>query len=384
MKMRDSKFQIGIAAALLTFHVSRFTLAASYNATPKTLAAVVAASAIGDTITLNGAPLVLTTNPNGPALTLPTGRHYMGNGTTVSLSGGLGDGNYHQELISFAGSGNVTEVTGFVFTDAQIHCEGGIFNIHDNTFTNGQRGIFVANNSGHFDSNIFSQLASEAIYGYPGPNCTYNLNSIDQTGNDGIHLFATGTIDGVSVSGNRITNCHRIGIEAQNALTNLMVANNYVSILQPPAPASFMALSLATGNGKTIAISGNTLVSNRDAGAAIEIMGTGVTIQANDSWNFSQFILNGSQGPVTSNGNQVFGGIFAANDSDPWAIGAIISTADQIGPLAGNPPAVPATPGAVVIPAAAAAVATPATAPATLPSPITLISNDGGKTFVRQ
>ena len=69
-----------------------------------------------------------------------------------ALSSGVSPNN-NQELVRFAPG---SSISGFVFTDAQIHCEGGTFSVTGNTFQNSYRGIFVAFNSGHFDNNMIN------------------------------------------------------------------------------------------------------------------------------------------------------------------------------------------------------------------------------------
>jgi parallel beta-helix repeat protein len=323
--------------------LSTLSNAQTISVTPANVRQVVVPSNRGATFSFAAGAYTFSTNPTGPAAdwsSVPG--TFVGNGAVFALSTGVSP-NSSQELVKFAPG---SSVSGFVFTDAQIHCEGGTFSVTGNTFQNTYRGIFVAFNSGHFDNNTINQCAQEGIYGYPGSNCTYSSNVITNTGNDAIHLV--GSPDSVTLDGNVIANCGRIGIELQNAFTNLAVTNNYVEIIQPSAPNSFMAYSIATGSGNNITVSNNTGVSSRvGAGACFEIMGTNATISSNLSWGFGQFILNGGQGTtVNSSNNVTYGGVFSANDSTSWKIATLVSAGDTNPPLPvsamPSPPAAPA------------------------------------------
>ncbi len=357
-----------IIATLFASHC----MAATISVTPANYAAAIAASNVGDTISFAAGSYALATNPTGPAVTWPTGRHYVGNGAVISLIGGIGDSACREETIKLVGSSAVTEFTGFVVTDAQIDCQTGTFNVHDNTFRNGVLGIFVAGQSGSFNHNVFTQLSGGGIYGYPGNSDTYDNNAFDYVF-EPIHLVSTS--NAVDVGGNYITHPTRIGIELQNAMTNLTVKNNWISDWLPNSNAAtdnHMAISCATMHGSNITISGNDLIQdgpteNANVGigwkSAIEIMGdAGVTIANNYCWNWSFMVLNGS-GPAgyTSTRNTEIGGALVGTDNvgGAYTIGQPHSTADQLFAL-GTGPAIPAPPGN--------STTQPATAPTTAPT----------------
>lgn len=373
------------AAILLT--TSALAFGDNYTVHPGDDVGNVVGAVIGDApITFAPGTYTLTTNPNGPALTLPAGRQYVGNGAVLALSGGVAP-NDNQELIKLNGSFAATEFTGFVCTCAQIHCETGVYNIHGNTFSNGHRGIFVADIRGsHFDHNVFSSLNAEGIYGYPGNSNTYDANTFDNVWQP-VHLVAG--CDTADISGNVITHATRFGIELQHGMTHLTINNNWMSDWLPNVTNNtdnHMAISCATGStangapwagqGANITISGNTLIQNgpnqaRDnwAKSAIEIMGDqGITISKNYCWNWGNFVLNGVTNPgVTSSGNIAVGGQLFSNDNVPWPIAAPNSAGDKLFNL--NDPAAPPWP-AKPATQQSSVPAVPATSPSAAVAPV--------------
>jgi fibronectin type 3 domain-containing protein len=356
-KNRRSKEQHGAGLEMLE---SR-QLYSVVTVTPQNFLAAINSSNVGDTISFTPDTYTLTTNSSGPAATFPAGRHYIGNGSTLQLSTGVSTSN-NKELIRVNGNSNVTEFTGFTFTDAQLHCEGGVFNVHNNTFTNGYRGIFVtAQYNSHFDDNTFSHLAQEGIFGYPGNNNTYDNNRFDYVW-EPIHLLANNS--GTDISNNVITHPQRIGIELQLGMTNMTVENNWISDWIPfitNGVDNHMAISCATGGaesapfagqGQNITISGNTLLQtgpdqslNQWAKSAIEIMGsTGITVSNNYTWGWGQGILNGVTGQGLTSSNNVFIGTTSyAPDAVPWPITSRHGSGDQFyGLNASNAPGFPA------------------------------------------
>jgi hypothetical protein len=374
MKIRVPSILLAVAFAA---HVG----AATVQVTPANYQMAINASNAGDTINFAAGRYVLTTNPAGPAATWPTGRHYVGNGAVISLSGGMGDSACHEETVKLTGSSTTTEFSGFVVTDAQIDCQSGSFNVHDNTFQNGVVGIFVAGQSGSFNHNAFTQLSGGGIYGYPGDSDTYDGNTFDYV-YEPIHLVSTSNT--VDVSGNVITHPTRNAIELQNAMTNLTVKNNWISDWLPNSNAAtdnHMAISCATMHGSNITISGNELIqdgptenANLAIGwkSAIEIMAdSGVSITNNYCWNWSFMVLNGS-GPngFKSSGNVVVGGALVGTDNvgGAYAIGQDNATNDKLYAL--NDPSAPPIP-----PMPGAAATQPATQPAMVaPTPASAAS----------
>ncbi len=352
-----------LTSLAMTLSVTSVALADNYNVHPgDDVAAVVRATPGFGPITFAPGNYMLTTNPGGAAATWPTGRHYIGNGAVLALSGGVAP-NDNQELISLTGSKAVTEFSGFVCTCAQVHCENGVYNIHDNTFRDGHRGLFIAGVRGsHFDNNSFSGLDAEGIYGYPGNNNSYDRNTFDNVF-EPIHLSAA--CDWTDISSNVIVHATRIGIELQKGMTHLTINNNWISDWLPHVTNntdSHMGISCATGSsangppwagqGANITISGNAIIQNgpnqaRDlwAKSAIEIMGdANITISNNYVWNWSAFVLNGAAqpGPTTS-GNVVVGGRCSERTAShgrlwilipPW----IVSTTSMIPPRRHGPP----------------------------------------------
>jgi len=329
--------------------------------TPANFQAAINASSKGDTINFTPGNYVLQTNPSGPAAVWPTGRQYVGNGAVLSLSGGVGDNACTKETVKLTGSSATTEFTGFVVKDAQIDCQSGSFDVHGNTFQDGVLGIFVSNDSNsNFNNNTFTQLSGGGIYGYPGSNNTYDNNTFDYV-HEPIHLV--GACDNTDVSGNVITHATRIGIELQDAMTNLKVENNYMAdwLVNGSQSADWhIGISCATMFGSDITISGNTLLQNGPGQSdnvgigwksGIEIMGdTGVTINNNFCYGWSFMILNGTQsGGFTSDGNVVVGGSLVGTDSvgGLYTIGQDHSANDHVyGLNASNAPALPAPPSA--------------------------------------
>jgi parallel beta-helix repeat protein len=349
--------------------------------TPANFQAAINSSNVGDTINFTPGNYVLPTNPSGPAAVWPTGRQYVGNGAVLSLSGGIGGSNCVEETVKLTGSATTTEFTGFVVNDAQIDCESGSFNVHNNTFQNGVVGVFVANNNNsNFNNNTFTQLSGGGIYGYPGSNNTYDNNSFDYVF-EPIHLASS--CNNTDVSGNVMTHITRNGIELQDAMTNLTVENNYMADWLQYGTGnidSHMGISCATMYGSNITISGNTLLQNgpeqnMDVGvgwkSAIEIMAnSGVTISNNYVWGWSHMILNGI-GPegFTSSNNVAVGGNLVGGDDvgDAYQIGTDNATNDQLYALnAANAPAwptMPTTAGSSTTVSASAPVTTTASAP---------------------
>jgi hypothetical protein len=281
---------------------------------PSNAASVIVPANAGSTFSFAPGTYTFTTNPTGPAAdwsAVPG--TFVGNGAVMQLSGGAATTD-KPELIKFA-PGSV--VGGFVFTCAQIHCEGGRFDVDGNTFQHAYRGIYAAGNSGTYSGNTFADLSQEGIYGYFGSNGTYANNWMSGLGNDGIHSKSNSS--GNTIRGNVIVNCPRIPIEVQDAQINLVVDGNWVSCLQPAAASdSWMGLSIATGGGNHISITNNTIVSSRLKGAAAEIMGDNIALTGNMAWGFGAFILNGAQGsPVKTGGNKVYGGAYSLNDIPP-------------------------------------------------------------------
>jgi parallel beta-helix repeat protein len=348
----------------------------------------------GAPITFAPGNYTFTTNPTGPAIILPTGRQYIGNGAVLGLSNGVATDD-HQELLALAGSPATTEFTGFVCTCAQIHCENGAFYVHNNNFTNGLRGIFIADaRASQFNSNSFSSLTAEGIYGYPGNDNTWDSNTFDNVF-EPIHLVSR--CDSNDISGNTITHPTRIGIELQNAMTNLTVENNWISNWLPnrnAATDNHMAISCATMHGSNITISGNTLIQNGPTQSAnvgigwksaIEIMGdSGVTIANNYCWNWSFMVLNGS-GPngYASSGNIEVGGALVGTDNvgGAYPIGQPQSTGDQLFAL-NDPTAPPIPPMPSTPPPPNAPPATPLAAPPTAIGLLSFVpaSNPGAQT----
>ena len=227
-------------------------------------------------------------------------------------------------MITFSGSRYVTEVTGFIFTNAQIICAGGVFNVHDNTVTNGRTGIYVQSQIGHFDRNAFTHLGGFGIYGYPGNGNTFDNNSFDAVW-EPIHLIAQ--CNNTEINNNVITHASRIGIELQSGMTHLTVSNNWVSdwlpFLDKNGLDAHMGISCATGGsgtppypgqGKHITISGNVLIQNGPsqnnnigAKAAIEIMGDeDINITGNYAWGWDCGVLNGCTGQGVNSSNNIW------------------------------------------------------------------------------
>jgi parallel beta-helix repeat protein len=286
----------------------------------------------------------------------------QGNTGGATLAWAAGDPGHDGPELATCYGGTTTEITGFTVTGCQIHLEGGTFNVHGNTFTNTHRGLWLVQNSGNYSNNTFTNTGQEGIWAYPGSNGTYSNNTCANNGNDGIHLFATSHINSIAVANNVITGCKRIGIEIQNVIQGLTVTSNYVGLSQPAAAGdSWMGLSIAVGNGNDISVAGNTIVSDKRKGAAVEIMGTNASITNNVSWGYGQFILNGGQGAqVIASGNKVYGGVYVVNDAVPWPIAPLMS------PEAVMPP------NAIAMPQPPAAATSAGTSSTTQPAPVVL------------
>ena len=354
-------------------------------------------SALGDTINFAAGTYTLATNPTGAAATWPTGRHYIGNGAVLALSGGIAPDD-NQELLALSGSAAVTEFTGFVCTCAQIHCENGVYNIHDNTFRNGHRGIFVAGvHDSHFDRNAFSQLNAEGVFGYPANNNTADANTYDNVV-EPVHFSAQ--CDTLDVSGNIITHATRIGIELQKGITHLTVNNNWMSDWLPNISNntdSHMGISCATGGyqsagqwvgfGEHITISGNAIIQNGPdanldqwAKSAIEIMGDlDVNITNNFAWGWGNGILNGANGAGCNSSNNVWiCGAAYGQDAGPWPIVAVHGTGDKLYSQADpNAPAIPQKPTQAQSNPSTAPSSQPTAAPATRPTLAIGAAQDG-------
>ena len=293
------------------------------SVTPQNFIGAINNSSSGDTINFAPGTYTLATNPNGAAATFPTGRKYVGNGATFALSGGVTP-NDNGSLINFNGSSATTEVTGFTFTDGQVACTGGAFNVHNNTFTNGRTGLYVAGQSGHFDHNTFTHLSGFGIYGYPGNNNTFDNNNFDYVW-EPVHLISTG--DGIDVSNNVITHASRIGIELQSGMTHLTVNNNWMSDWLPFLDSR--GLDCAHGHllrhrrqrKRSLPRPGQAhhyqrqrpdserSVQNNNVGAkaAIEIMGDeDINITSNYAWGWDCGVLNGCTGQGVNSSNNTW------------------------------------------------------------------------------
>ncbi len=237
----------------------------------------------------------------------------------------------------------------------------------------------------HFDHNSFSNLSAEGIYGFPGNNDTYDNNKFDYVW-EPIHLVAaTNTTD---ISNNVITHAKRIGIELQDGMTNLTVANNWISDFVPNLDSngvdSHMGISCATGGyqnssgqwvafGEHINITGNTILQNGPdqgldmwAKSAIEIMGdSDINITNNYMWGWGTGVLNGtSVGAGNVSNNVMIGTSGVAADAASWPISGVHGSGNSDYSMgASNAPAWPAAPSGVNV-GSASTGGTTTTAPA--------------------
>ena len=274
--------------------------------------------------------------------------------------------------------GGHAEMSGFTFTGCQLHLENGSFNIHDNTFRDSYRGIFIAGlHDTHIDHNTFLRIRAEGIYGYPGgDNATFDNNNFDYVW-EPVH-FGPGSGSNYDVSGNRMTHTTRYGIELQSHFNGIRVNNNYAENFL--ANIDHIALSLAYNPGTVNAeCAGNVLIksgpdqSNLNNTSAIEAAGSDFNIHDNYIWNWGNAILNGTQRSYVSS-NNVFVGCAASysNDGTPWApVQPSVNNDRVFGLHASNAPAWPAPPsGAPTTPVSTPApVTTPVSTPA--PPPVT-------------
>lgn len=265
--------------------------------------------------------------------------------------------------------GTTSEFYGLTFTGCEMHFESGAFNVHDNTFSNGSTGIFVAgDHDSHFDHNTFSQLSGNGVYGYPGSNNTYDNNTFDKVW-EPIHLVDSHNSN-MDVSGNIITNAIREGIELQTTTNGLKVDNNWVGEWAAVSKGSgHMGLSIATGFGGNIEINNNIVLqtgpgADVGSGCAIETFGHNITIASNYSYGWSCLILNGSESPggLNSTNNVVVGGKLWDYDNvgGAYTIGPVNSSGDRVYGL--NDPSAPQPPSA---PPTASTTPAPTTSPST-------------------
>ncbi len=296
-----------------------------------------------------------------------------GSSTTTNSGGATlawATGNPHQNYIrlgSFAG-GSTTEFSGFTITGCELYFSGSGVNVHDNTFTNIYRGIWVDGaHDSHFDNNTFTNVSQEGVFGYPGDNNTFDNNTFDNTW-EPIHMIAINNT--TDISNNIITHATRIGIELQNGMQHLTVSNNWMSDWLPNLDPnngidSHMGISCATGPqqsgsgwgqyGEHITISGNTLIQSgpdtamdRWAKSAIEIMGDlDLNITGNYIWGWGNGVLNGATGSgVSSSANIYICDSEFSSDAMQWgAPTAVKSTADKFYAIGDpNAPAWPSEP----------------------------------------
>ena len=195
--------------------------------------------------------------------------------------------------------------------------------MHENTFRDIRRGIFIAFLSNTtINSNVFSNIPSEGIYGYPGgDNVALDGNRFDHVF-EPIHL-GPGQGSNYDVSGNIITHTTRYGIELQSTFSNIRVSYNYVGQFLPNI--DHIALSLAYNPGTNNAEVGyNVLIkdgedqSNLNNTSAIEAAGSDFSIHNNYIWNWGSGILNGAQRSLRTDNNFFAGTSKFVRDGTPW------------------------------------------------------------------
>lgn len=209
--------------------------------------------------------------------------------------------------------------------------------------------------SGTHDFKIINCALSNIVqvYGYPRDNVTVDNNTFDNVW-EPVH-FAASQGKNMSVSGNVITNANREGIELQVTVDGLKVNNNWVGNWVAAAKGGgHMGLSIATGFGGNIDISGNTILqtgpgADLNVGCAIESFGHNINISNNYCYGWNCLILNGSEpGGLNSTNNTVVGGHLTDYDSvgGAYNIGPVHSSGDHLYTI--NDPNAP-KPGAALV-----------------------------------
>jgi hypothetical protein len=242
-------------------------------------------------------------------LVLPAGVSYVGHGVTLAASSALLSSG--MPAVQSSGSSLVTSVSGFEISGG-LKLDGGLFAVSGDTFV---RGGVVLNAivSSSVSGNVFAGIDGVGIYGYPGDGDAFDGNEFENTA-EGVHLISAAV--GLDVCGNVVVGASDCGVELQGPMRDVLVSGNWVG--EWAVANGHMGLSIATGGGVGITVSGNTLLQSSPlvgCGYALEITGSGVSSSGNTVVGWGTFVLDALGGVNGFNGDAIYGGSVWGEDS---------------------------------------------------------------------